>query len=31
MNYKIKNNKMELYFANSNDLNRILEIIGLDN
>ena len=28
---KIKNNKMELYFANSNDLNRILEIIGLDN
>lgn len=28
---KIKNNKMELYFVNSNDLNRILEIIGLDN
>lgn len=28
---KIKNNKMELYFANYNDLNRILEIIGLDN
>lgn len=28
---KIKNNKMELYFANSNDLNRILEIMGLDN
>lgn len=28
---KIKNNKMELYFANSNDLNRIVEIIGLDN
>lgn len=28
---KIKNNKMEMYFANANDLNRILEIIGLDN
>lgn len=28
---KIKNNKVELHFVNSNDLNRILEIIGLDN
>ena len=28
---KIKNNKLELHFVNSNDLNRILEIIGLDN
>lgn len=25
---KIKNNKLELHFVNSNDLNRILEIIG---
>jgi ParB family chromosome partitioning protein len=28
---KIKNNKVEIQFVNSNDLNRILEIIGLDN
>lgn len=28
---KIKNNKIELHFVNNNDLNRILEIIGLDN
>lgn len=28
---KIKNNRIELYFVNPNDLNRILEIIGLDN
>ena len=28
---RIKNNKIELQFVNSNDLNRILEIIGLDN
>ena len=28
---KIKNNKIEIQFVNSNDLNRILEIIGLDN
>lgn len=28
---KIKNNKIELHFVNPNDLNRILEIIGLDN
>ena len=28
---KIKNNKIEVQFVNSNDLNRILEIIGLDN
>ena len=27
---KIKNNKIELHFVNDNDLNRILEIIGLD-
>lgn len=27
---KIKNNKVEIQFVNSNDLNRILEIIGLD-
>ena len=28
---RIKNNKIELQFVNPNDLNRILEIIGLDN
>ena len=28
---KIKNNKIELHFVNDNDLNRILEIIGLKN
>ena len=28
---KIKNNKLEMHFVNKNDLNRILEIIGLDN
>jgi len=28
---KIKNNKIEMHFVNKNDLNRILEIIGLDN
>ena len=28
---KIKNNKVEISFVNRNDLNRILEIIGLDN
>lgn len=28
---KIKNNKLEIQFVNSNDLNRILEMIGLDN
>ena len=28
---KIKNNKVEISFVNKNDLNRILEIIGLDN
>ena len=28
---KIKNNKVEITFVNGNDLNRILEIIGLDN
>ncbi len=28
---KIKNNKIEISFVNDNDLNRILEIIGLDN
>ena len=28
---KIKNNKIEISFVNNNDLNRILEIIGLDN
>lgn len=28
---KIKNNKLEISFVNKNDLNRILEIIGLDN
>jgi len=28
---RIKNNRVELHFVNSNDLNRILEIIGLDN
>ena len=28
---KVKNNKVEIQFVNSNDLNRILEIIGLDN
>ncbi len=28
---KIKNNRIELHFVNPNDLNRILEIIGLDN
>ena len=27
---KIKNNKLEISFSNSNDLNRILEIIGLE-
>ena len=27
---KIKNNKIELHFVNNNDLNRILEIMGLD-
>ncbi len=27
---KIKNNKVELHFVNFNDLNRILEIMGLD-
>lgn len=27
---KIQNNKIEVYFVNPNDLNRILEIIGLD-
>ncbi len=27
---KIKNNKIELHFVNDNDLNRILEIIGLE-
>ena len=29
-NIKIKNNKLEISFANQNDLNRILEIIGLE-
>ena len=28
---KVKNNRIELHFVNPNDLNRILEIIGLDN
>lgn len=28
---RIKNNRIELHFVNPNDLNRILEIIGLDN
>jgi len=28
---KIKNNKIEIQFVNPNDLNRILEIIGLEN
>lgn len=28
---KIKNNKIEIQFVNPNDLNRIIEIIGLDN
>ncbi len=28
---KVKNNKIEIQFVNSNDLNRILEIIGLEN
>ncbi len=28
---KVKNNKLEINFVNNNDLNRILEIIGLDN
>jgi len=28
---RIKNNKIEVQFVNPNDLNRILEIIGLDN
>ncbi len=28
---RIKNNKIEITFANTNDLNRILEIIGMDN
>lgn len=28
---KIKNNKVEITFVNENDLNRIIEIIGLDN
>ena len=28
---KIANNKLEISFVNSNDLNRILEIIGFDN
>lgn len=28
---RIKNNKLEINFVNPNDLNRILEIIGLDN
>lgn len=28
---KIKSNKLEISFVNKNDLNRILEIIGLDN
>lgn len=28
---KIKNNKVEISFVNENDLNRIIEIIGLDN
>lgn len=28
---KIKNNRIEVHFVNPNDLNRILEIIGLDN
>jgi len=28
---KIKNNRIEIHFVNDNDLNRILEIIGLDN
>lgn len=28
---KISNNKLEISFVNSNDLNRILEIIGFDN
>lgn len=28
---KIKNNKIEIHFVNNNDLNRILEIIGMDN
>jgi len=28
---KVKNNKIEIQFVNPNDLNRILEIIGLDN
>jgi ParB family chromosome partitioning protein len=27
---KIKNNKLEIYFANTNDLNRILEIMNLE-
>ena len=27
---RIKNNKIELHFVNNNDLNRILEIMGLD-
>ena len=29
-NIKIKNNKLEISFSNQNDLNRILEIIGLE-
>lgn len=28
---KVKNNKIQIQFVNTNDLNRILEIIGLDN
>ena len=28
---RIKNNKVEISFVNKNDLNRILEIVGLDN
>ena len=28
---RIKNNKIELHFVNSSDLNRIIEIIGLEN
>ena len=27
---KIKNNKLEISFTNSNDLNRLLEIMNLD-
>ena len=28
---RIKNNKIEIHFVNANDLNRLLEIIGMDN